>query len=104
MKALFAFILMAPFLSYAKTEITETKVPVKEGYEKLDMNQFKDIQRPNKGAGSGVQFSTVCTSKSGVQYKPEDSGFETCLREADADKAQGLKSGATPNMGVKIGN
>ena len=103
MKIFFALILITPLFSFAKNEATGTKVPVKEGYETMDMNQFKDLDRPTKSGGTSVQFSSNCVSKTGVQYKEKDSGYAACLREADIDKAQGLKNGATPNMGVKFG-
>lgn len=71
MKTLLALLLIAPLFSLAKSvetkpESAATKVPVKEGYETLDMNQFKDLQRPT--GKSGVKFTTGCTSKSGVQF------------------------------------
>ncbi|KYG66820.1 hypothetical protein AZI86_07215 [Bdellovibrio bacteriovorus] len=104
MKILFALILIAPLFSFAQTETKNTKVPVKEGYETMDMNQFKDLDRPTKPGGASVKFSSNCVSKTGVQYKEQDSGYAACLREAQMDNAQGLKSGATPSMGVKFGD
>lgn len=103
MKALFALILIAPLFSFAQTETTDTKVPVKDGYETMDMSQFKDLDRPTK-SGANVKFSSRCTSKTGLKYKEQDSGYAACLREADHDKAQGIKKGATPDMGIKFGD
>ena len=108
MKTLFALVLIAPLFSFAKnTETTsaaaETKVPVKEGYETLDMNQFKDLNRPSK-SGGGVSFTSNCTSKSGVQHKETDAGYAACLREAQLDNSMGTKNGATPNVGIKLGD
>lgn len=109
MKSLFTLLLFAPLIVFAKStdtksENTDTKVPVKEGYETLDMKQFNDLNRPTKSGGSGLKFSTNCTSKTGIQYKEGDSGYAGCLREAQMDNAQGLKNGASPNVDVKFGD
>lgn len=108
MKIFFALILITPLFSLAESTDSKSqhaeKVPVKEGYETLDMNQFNDLNRPTKSGGASVKFSSNCVSKTGVQYKEKDSGYAACLREAQMDNAQGLKNGATPNMGVKFGD
>lgn len=105
MKTVFTLLFCMPFLCFAKSpeksEIPETKVPVKEGYETMDMNQFKDLNRPSK-SGPSVKFQIGCTSKSGVQYKEGDTGYEACLSEASGDNATGPKQGATP-VGIKFG-
>ncbi|MFZ4402507.1 MAG: hypothetical protein ACOYOK_00255 [Pseudobdellovibrionaceae bacterium] len=79
------------------------KIPVKAGYEKMDMEQFKDIGRGSSNSSSNMKFISKCKSKNGSEYKTGDKEFESCLREVELDKSSGLKNGASPSVGVSFG-
>ena len=109
MKSLFILLLITPAFTLAKSpepksEITETRVPVKEGYETMDMNQFKNLDGGTKSGKSGVSFTSSCTGKNGVQFSEGQTGYDGCLREAQMDNSIGNKNGATPNFGVQLGD
>lgn len=108
MKYLIFLALFIPAALFAKDlkeskDAAETKVPVKEGYGTLNMDEFKDMNRPTSGK-SGMTFTQTCKGKSGVEYKAGDHGYEACLREAQLDNTIGNKNGASPGVGVQFGN
>ena len=81
--------------SFATTEATSGKSL--DGYETMDMGQFKDL---NKAAmKSGVHFQTQCTTPAGAVISSTDSRFSECmsqsvnemrLRKDKTQKAQNL--------------
>lgn len=108
MKMLIALILALPVFVFAKdtekkAELQETKVPVKEGYGTMNMDEFKGMNKPTSSK-SGVSFTQGCKGKTGIEYKESDPGYEGCLREAQMDNAAGNKNGSAPSMGVNFGN
>lgn len=104
MKFIIGLILLASPSVFAKDSLPESKVPVKEGYGTMNMDEFKGLNNQVKMPKSGVTFSQTCKGKSGVEYKATDNGYEACLREAQMDNTINNKNGAQPGMGVHIGN
>ena len=84
-------------------ESQERKVPVKEGYQKLDLNQFKGLDTSQSAGRPGGHFSTGCKSKSGVESKAGDPGYESCLKEIELDQSARDNNGAKPSMSVTFG-
>ena len=79
-----------------------------EGYETMDMGQFKDLSKA--AAKSGVHFQSQCTTESGAVISSTDSRFTECmsqsvnqmrLRKDNSQKAQGLP-GQQPGASVGI--
>ncbi len=72
-----------------------------DGYERIDMSQFKEFEISSQKSA----VKSICTSKSGVKYKQNQSGFENCLRQAELEKSS-QHSPSDPNstsVGVEYG-
>lgn len=108
MKLILFFTLFIPTLAFGKEPqknnlpLHEGKVPVKEGYETLNMDEFKNVNQ-SVASKSGVTFSQTCRGRSGVEYKSNESGYESCLREAQLDNTHNNMNRVTPG-GIKVGN
>jgi hypothetical protein len=77
----------------AKIDITKTTQELnandtKDGYQKIDMNQFKDVNAPMKSKSSA---NLRCRSQVGTEYRPTDPEFESCVKQNALDKAKSPK-------------
>ncbi len=68
------------FVTTAYAEEQNVKVPVKAGFEKLDMQGFQGAMEADaKAEKSKKKTSIGCTDTSGKSYKQGDQGYDTCL-------------------------
>ena len=68
-------------LSCAAQAAVETKVPVKPGYEKIDLGTVPAELK--SGYGGGIEFaaSMQCEDRAGRKVDMKDAGFDSCLTE-----------------------
>ena len=55
-----------------------------DGYERIEMSQFKEFETSNKPKASARMN---CKTPSGVTYKQNQPGFEDCLRQAEYERS-----------------
>ena len=80
---------------------TSTKVPVKEGYETLDMTEYnKQSAAMNAGSGSKVVVTTSCTDTVGKTHKQGELGYDSCLINAGN---KGNSNSSQNQMNVNFG-
>lgn len=108
MKAILFLILLIPFFALAAEPVIApvndaAKVPVKDGFQTMDMNQFDKLSAQPSRSKAPVQFSSGCINKMGKEFKSGDLGYQACLQEAQTDAAAGSKNGASPSLGITIG-
>ncbi len=73
-----------------------------DGYERIDMSQFKEFEISSQKSG----VKSTCTGKSGVKYKQNQNGFESCLKQAELEKSS-QHSPSDPNstsVGIEYGD
>ncbi len=80
-----------------------TKPVMKEGYKELDLSQLKGIA-PLPDANSNVKFNTSCRTKMGIESQPGEANYQSCLAEAQRDKAAGNNNGANQKFEFTTGN
>ncbi len=51
------------------------------GYQTMDMNQFKQVEQIEQNKNSKV-FSVTCKGDNGVEIKPEDPQYRSCMEHA----------------------
>lgn len=108
MKIISALIIFVyPLFIFAKDDLkkTDSKKTISEqdGYQTLDMNQFKGLDSNQPPGESKIKFSGGCKSKGGLEYKIRDAGYESCLREIEMDHSMENKNGAGRAAGFTIG-
>jgi hypothetical protein len=70
-----------------------------DGYDTMDMNQFKDLA--TAAAHSGVKFKTSCTTSSGEIIAATDSRFSDCMNHSVIEMKQ--KKAGNQNQGAGVG-
>ena len=73
-----------------------------DGYERIDMSQFKEFEIST----SKTAVKSICTTKSGIKYKQNQTGFDNCLRQAELEKSS-QHSPPDPNstsVGIEYGD
>ncbi len=107
MKIILAIFLAVSFSGkiFADQTAAETakKVPVKEGFAPMDMNQFKGISSGQPEGNSKIKIEGKCKTSSGAEIKVGDNGYDLCVRQSELDKANNKKSGAENTIGVTFG-
>lgn len=81
------------------------KVPVKEGYETLDMSEyqaFEQTKAPTKK--SDAKFSTSCKDITGAEFKQGQAGYETCLGQVKPGKTSDKEPGNSMNFNMDLGD
>ncbi len=97
-----ALVLAAGF-AHAETKSTTTKKVDKDGYQVLDMNQFKDLDPNYKQKNPRVKVTSTCKTSTGAEYEAGNAGYDACLREAEANNISPKTDGTTPPAaGFKI--
>ncbi len=108
MKAILFLIYLVPSFCLAAEPVKEpakdaAKIPVKDGFQTMDMNQFDKLNTNPSHNKTPVQVSSGCINKMGKEFKSGDLGYQACLQEAQTDAAAGSKNGASPSLGITLG-
>lgn len=75
-------LVLALFLGLSQVvfaEDTGKKVPVKDGYETLDMKQMNPPGEPSQAKKSGVTAKVGCLDATGRTLTQGEPGFDTCV-------------------------
>ena len=79
MKITFILFLCIGFVRFAFAQDTHKKVPVKEGYETLDMKQMAPPADLSQAKKSNVNAKVGCLDATGKTLSQGEPGFETCV-------------------------
>ncbi|WP_374078091.1 hypothetical protein [Bdellovibrio bacteriovorus] len=91
--------------SHALAQDEGEKVPVKEGYETLDMSEYQAFEKtkvPSKKGGT--KFSTSCKDITGAEFKQGEAGYETCLGQVKPGKSSDKEPGNSMNVNMDLGD
>lgn len=72
-----------------------------DGYEKIDISQFKEFETATKKSA----MKSICTTKSGAVYRDNQTGYDNCLRQVQLERSSQNRS-SDPNstsVGVEFG-
>lgn len=77
-------------LSCAAQAAVETKVPVKAGYEKIDLGTVPAELK--SGYGGGIEFagSVQCEDSAGRKIGMKEAGFDSCMVEKTSNSRGNL--------------
>mgnify|MGYP006077799693 CR=1 FL=1 len=70
-----------------------TTVITKEGYTKIDLKPFNEVNKPIK---TNSTATVKCRASTGIQYLPTDSGFESCLKQNEIEKSRAANREGQP--------
>lgn len=79
MKVILVWALMLGFSHSALAEDTSKKVPVKEGYQTMDMKLLTPPGEPTQAKNSKVPTKIGCLDNTGRTIAQGEPGFETCV-------------------------
>lgn len=107
MKLFFIILFSTSCFAEVSSKVNEVsqKVPMKPGYETLNMDEFKNIDSTLNGANTKFNFKVGCRWKSGLEVKSTDVGYDSCMRELEADRMRGQRDNTSASSSeLVIGN
>ncbi|WP_413576613.1 hypothetical protein ACLVWU_01095 [Bdellovibrio sp. HCB290] len=93
-------LLFVGFTVMAHADEQTGKVPVQDGFQKLDMQGF-DKAMATTATGSKPKVSIGCADSTGKSYSATDVGYQDCLVRTQSKTAG---SNDTSNVNLKFGN
>ncbi|WP_413559452.1 hypothetical protein [Bdellovibrio sp. HCB209] len=104
MRALAVLFLVSMSVSAYAEEQQNVKIPVKDGFQKLDMQGFQGAQGTSATTSPKTKTSVSigCTDVTGRSFKAEDAGYQNCLMETKSRSGNPNDKGS--NVNVQFGN